>query len=289
MQQIGGSRVFSYFLVALGTFLMAAGVNLIYEPLSMVTGGFAGFAIIVKSITKPFFQEGIPVWITTTLLNIPLFFWAAWQRGRSFVKGTLFASLCFSFALAVIPVWEVVSKDYLMAAILGGAVSGTGLALVFSQSLSTGGTDLLSALLQKHIRVLSIARILMLIDGAVVLLGMGLFGLKNGLYAIIAVFITTKVMDGILDGLKFAKMVTIITGKGEEIGQEILTGVDRGVTQIHATGMYTGEQKDMLICVTSRKEVIRLNEIVQQTDPSAFFIISDVHEVFGEGFIKNKL
>lgn len=281
------SKWVSYVLVAVGTFFMAAGVNLIYEPLHMVTGGFSGFAIIIKSLTEPVIPGGIPIWFTTTVLNVPLFILASLRKGLSFVKGTLFAAACFSAALAWIPVIDVGSRDYLMAALMGGAITGAGLALVFSQSFSTGGTDLLSTLIQMHLPAVSVARLLLVIDGIIVIAGVGIFGLQSGLYAIIAVFITTKVMDGLLEGLKFAKMVTIITRQGDAIGKIIMTEVDRGVTKLPAAGMYSGEPQDMLMCVVSRREAVKVRDAVWKLDPNAFFIVSEVHEVFGEGFIKN--
>lgn len=286
MSRLMDSKWITYLSVALGTVLMAAGVNLIYEPLSMVTGGFSGFAIIVKSLTADFMEGGIPVWITTTVLNVPLFLFAAHQRGIKFVTNTLFAVVCFSVALAFIPVFPMVEGDYLMASFLGGAVSGAGLALVFAKSMSTGGTDLLSALLQKYFPQFTIAQILLFIDTMIVIFGISIFGLRSGLYAIIAVFVTTKVMDSILEGLKFAKMVMVISEEGEQIGKQIMDQLERGVTGLSVKGMFSGSGRIMLMCVVSRKEVVKLSEIVAEIDERAFVIISDVREVNGEGFIK---
>ncbi|MBP3702237.1 MAG: YitT family protein [Lachnospiraceae bacterium] len=274
-----------FFLMILGTALMATGINIIYEPLSMVTGGFSGIAIIVSKMTVSF-HGGVPVWLTTLLLNLPLFAWAVKQRGFSYMKDMILSSFVFSFWLSVIPTFPLQETDYLMAALAGGALNGAGLALVFMKGMSTGGTDLLSSLLQWHLPHMSVAQILRFIDGAIVVLGIGIFGLRTGLYSIIAVYITTKVMDGILEGLKYAKMVYVISSSDEMISKSIIHDLDRGVTGIDVRGMYSGKERTMLLCIVSRKEVIHLTEIVEQNDKDAFVIVTDAREVMGEGFMR---
>lgn len=266
-----------YVMIAAGTFFMALGINLVYEPMQMVTGGFSGLSIVVKSLTERFYG-GIPVWLTNSILNVPLFFIAWRMKGKHFVKCTLFATVSFTVALYVIPIYSILDKDYLMAAVCGGAITGVGLGLVFLTSTSTGGTDLLGALLQKLMPQYSVAQLLFVIDTLIVAIGMAVFGVRNGLYAIVAVFITSKIMDSILEGMKFAKQVQIITDDGDAVGKEILRVLDRGVTAIEATGMYSGKGKTMLYCIVSRKEVVRLTALVAKLDPAAFVIVSDAHE-----------
>ena len=133
---------------------------------------------------------------------------------------------------------------------------------------------------------MSVAQILRFIDGAIVVLGIGIFGLRTGLYSIIAVYITTKVMDGILEGLKYAKMVYVISSSDEMISKSIIHDLDRGVTGIDVRGMYSGKERTMLLCIVSRKEVIHLTEIVEQNDKDAFVIVTDAREVMGEGFMR---
>ncbi len=279
--------IFSYIIVAIGTFLMAIAINLIFEPLSMVTGGFSGIAIIVKDVTQGIVKGGIPIGVTTTLLNIPLFLLAVKQRGFRGMLKILYGMSCFSLALFIVPTVAIIQKDYLMGSFLGGGIMGVGLALVFSQRMSTGGTDLLSLLLQKWFPNLSIAKILLFVDGIIVISGASLFGLQSAMYAVVAVFVATKIMDGIMEGLSFAKQVQIITNYGDEIGKRILVDVERGVTRIPGMGMYTGEERDILMCILSRNEVPHINKIVHEIDPDAFVIVSDIREVSGEGFIKN--
>jgi len=257
---------------------MALGTNVVYEPMSMVTGGFAGIGIILQKFL------GIPVWLVTVVLNIPLFIVARRIYGITFLKKTLYASVCFSVALAIIPEFEVLHEDYLMAALVGGALNGVGLGLVFGQGASTGGSDLLSTLLKHVMPERSTASILAFVDGAIVAVGMMIFGIRVGLYSIVAVVVTTKLMDRILDGLKFAKLLYIVSGKTQVIADRILREVERGVTALEATGMYSGQNKQVLMCVSSRREAVKILQIVKKQDENAFVIISDAREVMGEGF-----
>lgn len=274
----------TYLLLTAGTFFMAVGINVIYEPLSMVTGGFSGIGILVKKLTQTARWSGIPVGMTTLLLNIPLFIWGYSQKGKAFVKKTVYAASCFSFFLLIIPTFDIVKQDYLMAALVGGLLNGTGIGLVFSQGASTGGSDLLSVLTAKILPGLSASERLILIDTLIVAAGVFIFGLEIGLYAVVAVFVTGKVSDAILDGLKFAKIAYIISDHPEEISEHILRELGRGLTGLEGQGMYSEKHKMVLMCVVSKKEAVLLKDIVKSADNEAFLILSEAKEVLGEGF-----
>lgn len=274
----------AYLLLTAGTFFMAVGINVIYEPLSMVTGGFSGIGILVKKLTQTARWSGIPVGMTTLLLNIPLFIWGYSQKGKAFVKKTVYAASCFSFFLLIIPTFDIVKQDYLMAALVGGLLNGTGIGLVFSQGASTGGSDLLSVLTAKILPELSASERLILIDTLIVAAGVFIFGLEIGLYAVVAVFVTGKVSDAILDGLKFAKIAYIISDHPEEISEHILRELGRGLTGLEGQGMYSEKHKMVLMCVVSKKEAVLLKDIVKNADNEAFLILSEAKEVLGEGF-----
>ena len=274
----------TYLLLTAGTFFMAVGINVIYEPLSMVTGGFSGIGILVKKLTQTARRSGIPVGMTTLLLNIPLFIWGYSQKGKVFVKKTVYAASCFSFFLLIIPTFDIVKQDYLMAALVGGLLNGTGIGLVFSQGASTGGSDLLSVLTAKILPGLSASERLILIDTLIVAAGVFIFGLEIGLYAVVAVFVTGKVSNAILDGLKFAKIAYIISDHPEEISEHILRELGRGLTGLEGQGMYSEKHKMVLMCVVSKKEAVLLKDIVKNADNEAFLILSEAKEVLGEGF-----
>ncbi len=289
LKQINNRNIFAlrkYMTIFVGSFLMAVGVNLVYEPMELVTGGVSGLAIVVKYITGGIVEGGIPIWLFNFACNIPLFLLSIKAKGVKFLLSSLFGMLAFSLSLLVIPVVDLGLDDYLLASILGGAISGVGIGLVFSVQASTGGTDLLATLLHFKNKHITVPQILIIIDGAIILIGAVVFGLGNALYAIIAVFVTTKISDNILEGLKFAKMAYIISDDYAEIAHAIMHHMDRGVTGVNATGMYSNRDKKMLFCVVSKKEIVRIIEISQRIDPKSFVIVSDVREVMGEGFIE---
>ena len=178
--------------------------------------------------------------------------------------------------------------DLLLTALFGGIVSGLGTGIVFLFQATTGGTDMLAALLQRipMLRHYSIAQIMQVLDAMVVVLGAAVFGIRYALYALIAIYAVAKVSDGFLEGLHFSKQAYVISDHYEEIAQAIMTRMERGVTAMDAVGMYSGQHKKMLFCVVSKKEIVVLREIVAEFDKKAFLIVSDVKEVFGEGFIE---
>lgn len=276
----------NYMTIIVGSVLMAVAVNLIYEPLGMVTGGLAGLAIVVKEITKFIWEGGLPVWLFTVITNIPLFLISIKMLGLKTMFNVTLGTLAYVLTLMLIPIYDFQFDDLLLASLVGGAITGVGLGMVFSASASTGGTDLMATLIQRYKPHMSVPIILTIIDGLIIILGALVFGLGNALYAIIAVFITAKVSDGILEGLKFAKMAYIISDEYEKIAEVIMTSLDRGVTGLSSTGMYSNKERKMLFCVVSKKEIVRIIEISKKIDPKSFVIINDVREVMGEGFIE---
>ena len=289
MKLVNGKRsqLLEYLMIIAGTGLMALAVNSVFDASGMVTGGFSGIAIIIKAGSQGIIDGGIPLWVTNLVLNIPVFLLAAKIKGVAFVKKALLGDLSLTVWLAVLPAWKL-SVDFLLVALYGGLLQGVGIGLVFLGGGTTGGTDLLAAIIQNFMRHYSIAQIMQFIDGAIVLVGMYVFGVQKALYAIIAVFLVTKVSDSMIEGLKFSKQAYIITSKPQEISSEIMEKLDRGVTGIHGKGMYSDQDKLLLYCVVGRKEIVALKELVDSIDPDAFVIVSDVREVLGEGFIERK-
>ncbi len=269
-----------------GTVLMALAVNLVYEPLGMVTGGVSGLSIIVQRVSGIWLAEPVPVWLSNLLINIPIFIGAMRLRGKEFISMTFLANISFTVALFLIPVPSLPQQDHLLAAVVGGVLTGAGLGLVFSQGYSTGGTDLLGAILHHFIPYYPAASFLFLLDSAIIFLGICVSGIHIAFYAVIAVYLTSRVMDAIVEGGKFAKLAYIISDSYEEIGRELLEQLGRGVTVLEGTGMYTGKRKKTLLCVVDKKQISRVSQIAHRHDKRAFVIISDVREVQGEGFVE---
>ena len=274
-----------YLLIIIGTGLMATAITSCFDAAGMVTGGFSGIAIIVKAGTKGLYGNGVPLWVTNLVLNVPVFILAAKIKGFSFVKKALMGDISLTVWLAVLPAWKL-SEDIFLAALYGGILQGVGIGLVFLGGGTTGGTDLLAAIIQKYMKHYSIAQVMQFVDGAVVVVGMYVFGVERALYAIIAVYLVTKVSDGIIAGLKFSKAVYIITDKPDEVSRMVMEDIDRGITGIRAKGMYSGNDKLMLFCVVGKKELVHLKEMIDEIDPKAFVIVGDARGVHGEGFIE---
>ena len=275
-----------YLMIIVGTGLMSLAINSVFDASGMVTGGFSGIALIIKAWTKGLVNGGIPLWVTNCVLNIPLFFIAWRVKGFSFIKKAILGEVSLSVWLAIQPVFHLAGDDLLLAALYGGVIQGIGIGLVFLGGGTTGGTDMMAAIIQKFLQHYSISQIMQIIDGAVVVVGMYVFGIHKALYAIIAVYLVTKVSDGLIEGLKFSKAVYIITEKPKEIAEMIMEDLDRGATGINAKGMYSGQDKLMLFVVVNKKEIVMLKEKVDEIDPQAFVIVTDAREVHGEGFIE---
>lgn len=275
-------------LIIAGTLLIALSVNWVYDPMGMVTGGVTGLAIAIKYLTGYIVEGGVPVWLTNILCNIPLFVVAIFVLGRRFTLNSFLAMLWLTGFIYIIPVRNMFDGDFLLAAVFGGAISGAGMGLVLMTMTTTGGTDLAAMLIHVKLKHRSVPLILLCVDSLVVILGIFVFGINKALYAIISIYIGAKISDGILEGVKFAKIAFIISDHYEEISKEILTILNRGVTGLKATGMYSNVDKKMLFCVVSKKEIVGVIDIVTKIDKKAFVIVNDVREVMGEGFIEFK-
>ena len=179
-------------LLLAGTLLLAFAVKCIYEPLDMVTGGFSGLAILIKAVTEHMVPGGIPLGVSSLLLNIPVFLWAFWKKGKTFAGKSFAAMILLSLWLSILPAWNLAGDDMVIGCAFGGGIMGFGIGLVLRTRSTTGGTDMLAALLHMKFQQYSIVRIMQVIDAVIVLAGLSLFGLKSGLYAIIAIVITTK-------------------------------------------------------------------------------------------------
>ncbi len=285
MKQITQKRPWmAWLMIVAGTGLMGVGIKSIYDPISLVTGGFTGISIIVKELSGNVIEGGIPLWLTNLALNIPLFLLALRIKGKRFIGRTAVATVLLSAWLYVLPDIDLVAGDYTLAAVFGGVTNGVGIGMILLAKATTGGTDLVAALIQHKLRHYSIAQIMQVLDGLIVLFGLYLFGVQPALYAIVSIFIVSKLSDALMEGFKFSKAAFIITKHYDQVAKTIMKELNRGVTGLDARGMYSGEEKCMLYCVVSKKEIVELKELVLDIDRDAFVIVTDAREVLGEGF-----
>lgn len=278
------SKLYEYVMIIIGTGILAAGVAWFYDTIGLVTGGFSGLAIVIKHVSALFIDGGIPLWLSNIALNVPVFILAYFLKGPKFIGKTLFGTIMMSAWLLVLPTIDMAEGDLMIAALFGGACAGAGIGFVIRVGATTGGTDMVAALAQLKLRHFSIVQILLVVDGIVVLLGFFVFGMRPTLYAMIGIVVQTKVSDLFIEGFNYSKAAYIITNEHEEVAKRIMTELERGVTGLQAKGMYTQQDKCVLYCIVTKKEIVALKDMVNEVDPSAFVIVSDVKEVLGEGF-----
>ncbi len=263
-----------------GCFIMALSMNMFKVPNFLVPGGISGIGVFAYHII------GVPVGLTIIILNIPLFVAAYFQLGPRMVVQSLIGTLIFSFAIDVTaPFLPQATDDLLLAAVYGGVIMGIGVGLVFRFRSSTGGTALLSLILAKVTGV-SPGQALFFGDLFVLALAIFIFGSEPAMYSALALFVSIKVVDAVLEGLGLSKQAIIITRSGAEINTRLLGELGRGVTRIEAQGGYTGEGREVLLCVVTRQQTSHLKSIIHEVDPTAFVIIGNATEVHGEGFKK---
>ncbi|MEO3945179.1 YitT family protein [Gorillibacterium sp. CAU 1737] len=271
--------------IMLGTAIYAFGINYFVIPNELMEGGITGISLILHYLAD------ISPSITTLVLNIPLFLLGLRVFGGKSMAYTLFGILSLSLFLWV---FEMMTKqgwiipfasreDYFLVTLYAGLSIGGGLGIVFRMGGTTGGVDIVARLLNKW-RGWSMGQIMLVLD--VLIIGSALFFLPKEkiLYTLVAAFVGSKTIDFITEGAYSARALTIISDHGEELAEKITMEMDRGVTLFPARGAYSKQEKNVIYCVVARHEVSRLKAIVHAKDPSAFVIIGNVHDVFGEGF-----
>lgn len=280
-------KIIDYLLIIVGTTLLATAINVYFDALGMVTGGVTGLSIIIKNYTAHLWEGGIPISFTNLVVNIPLFLIAFAIHGKEFGAKSLFATVYLSVALEYTKFLPQLHSDFFLGAVFGGVIAGIGIGMVFAANATTGGTDLAGSILHHFFPSLSTAKWMQGIDMLIILAGLVVFGSERAMYAIISVYITAQIIDAMLEGLTFSKAAFIISDKHEEIAGEVMKQLDRGVTALHGVGKYTGNQKEVLLCVMSKRQILTVKNIVKQIDIHAFMIVTDAREVFGEGFIEH--
>ncbi len=263
-----------------GAAILAVGVSCFVGPAQIAPGGVSGLSILVNFLTD------LPVGAVNLAFNIPLILLAWKFLGRRFTLRTLVTVLIQSVLMDVITLWiPVYTGERIMAALFGGVASGVGLALVFMRGSTTGGTDIVSRLLQLRYRHLSIGRLLFSVDVVVLLLSVAVFrNIEAGLYGMIAIFASGKVLDNILYGLDTGKVLLVVSGKNQEIAARIMETLKRGVTFLHGSGAWSGAERQVLLCAVRAQQCYRVEEIVRGVDKEAFVIGLEATEIAGEGF-----
>lgn len=257
-------------------------LNLFLIPEHIVPGGVSALSAMAASVTP------LSVGIWYAVLNIPLFLLGLKIDKSFFFKsllGVLMSSVFVDVLKSTGALIPLSGEDLIIASIFGGALMGLGYSLVLAAGGSSGGTDIAGWLLKKVFPHMSMGVSILLFDITVIAIqGIVYSSIKSCLYAAIALFISSKVIDGVLEGVNFTKVAYIISDKAEEVASRIMSELGRGVTGFHAKGMYTGNDKTVILCTVHRTELAHVKRIVKEVDAGAFVILSDARETFGEGF-----
>ncbi len=272
--------IFDYIFIALGTGIYSVAVALLLEPAEITPGGLTGIAVIFHDLFS------LPTGLSLIILNLPLIVAGLKVFGGDFIIKTAVSVMLTSF---YIEIFESLSHffnfDIILASVFGGALLGLGLGIVMSRGATTGGVDIAVKLINKRFKSLAIGRLFLLFDSAVIILAAIVYAnIETALYSIIAIFLSSQIIDMLLNERNFGRIFFIITEKGEAIKQTILTSVNRGVTVVKAYGGYTGKDKSVLICAAYLSEVKTIRRIILENDPKAFFFVANVNDINGEGF-----
>ena len=264
----------------IGCSLYSIGVCCFAVPNSIAQSGFTGIAVIVNHLLS------LPVGIVNLALNIPMLILMWIFLGRQLVARTLWVTVILSAALdifgAIMPTY---TGDTLLASLFCGILEGTGLGLITITGATSGGTDIVARLIHKKWKFITIGKVVLVADALVIISNMIVFrSIESGLYAIITIFASTRLIDSMVYGTGNGKMLMIITEKPEEISKAIITSSHRGVSIVPVVGAYTGENKNMLICVARRHEIPGIIRTAKAIDHKTFIIVSEANEILGEGF-----
>ena len=283
--------VLSMLQLILGVIIMALSMNIFLIPYKIAPGGVSGIATVLFHVSG----GKIPVGIAMLAMNVPLFLAGFKVRGKHFIVRSLIGATLLSVIIDLTAPWiaDLTAKyilgnsshDLLLYSLAGGFITGLGLGFVFKEEATTGGTDMAAALLNKAFPWVPVGKLLFILDGLVVTLAAFVFqSFQLALYSVVALYISTRTMDGFLEGINFSKSLMIISRKSEEISKELLHKVGRGVTGLYGKGMYTENPYMILLCVVKKEEIHTVKNIVKGIDPEAFVLLTDVREVLGEGF-----
>ncbi len=274
----------NFFYITLGALTAALGIDIFLVPNKIAAGGVSGIATILH------YTLHVPVGMTMLVINIFLFILAFLVLGPAFGVKSIYGTIALSvFVDLFTRLFNLTyTHDVMLAVIFGDLLTGTGLAMIFLQDASTGGTDILAMILNKYIGF-DIGQGLLLIDFSVTFFAGLFFGWEIGMYSLLAVLVNTNTIDYVVEGIKVSFKVIIISERWREIRDYVKSRLQRGVTIIEAEGGYEGEKRKMLwVILRRRRELVRLKEFVRKTDSNAFLTVSTVKDVFGKGFKRIK-
>ena len=269
-----------YLMIIVGSALFAAGFQFFLYPNSIIVGGVSGIAMIINLLTK------LPVGLLTIVLNIPLFIIAWRYFGTDFIIGSLVGMLLSSVFVDLFALLSISpTNDMLLACIIGGAVKGLGLGIVYYAGATTGGTDIIAKFIRLRFPYLNFGTVVLITDCFIIVAFAAIFNkIESAMYAVITMFVVSKVVDLVLYGIDNSSVCYIISEKSDQLVTDITDRLHRGVTILEGEGAYSHQNKQVLLCVVKRTQIADIRKMIKSIDENAFFIITDAKNVFGKGF-----
>ncbi|WP_409175298.1 YitT family protein [Brevibacillus fortis] len=270
-------KVLEYGMLVLGSLVLATSFNLFLNPNQIASGGVSGLSTILHNLFG--FSPAVVQWA----MNIPLFLLGFKLLDRQYSMKAAVGSIVLPLCVMLTSHLQPFTTNLLLASIYGGIGVGLGIGIVFRGRGSTGGFSIASQILHKYSGI-SLGACVAVFDGLVILFAGIVFDPEKALYALIALFVTSKTIDIVQMGWNTSKVAYIISNETDTLRETILYDLDRGVTLLDGAGGYTGDARKVLMAVVSQSEVSKLKIMVRSVDPDAFIILCPAQEVLGEGF-----
>lgn len=270
-----------YLWIALGSVLYSLSFDWFYVPNQIGFGGLTALGMILNHLSP-----AVPIGTVVLILNIPIFILGWKFLGGHTLVSSLFAMAATSVLVDLISaVYTFPPMDPMLAAIFGGVSLGLSLGIIFSKGATTGGTDLIARLLKLPFAWLPMGKLLLVVDLSMLLaVSVAFRSMESAMYGIIALYISTMVMDMVLYGMDQSKVAYIVTSNPRPLAAEIDKQLDRGTTFLHGEGSFTGQDRLVLMCAFKQRQIVPLKALVHEMDPEAFIIVCNAHEVLGQGF-----
>lgn len=264
----------------IGCVLYGLSTRLFLAPNSIIAGGVTGLSVMINLLNHAF-----PIGLVTIALNLPILALALKFCGLRFVAKCLLTITVLGIATDLLTVLPALDTDPILACLYGGVCQGLGIGLFVKSEFSSGGTELLGRMVSQWIKVLKIPICVAILDGIIVVLGSIVTqNINNMLYALIVIFVSTKLSEVVILGIEKSKCCIIISDRGREISEMLIQKIPRGITMLDGQGMYTGRDHNVLLTCVKSRQLVQLKRIIAQVDPKAFIIVNDSVEVRGKGF-----
>lgn len=271
--------VWDYVMITVFSLTYAVGISLFLDPNNLAPGGVSGISIMLSRITP------IPTGTWILLINVPILVLGLWKFGVKFLISTIYCTIVSSAFVNMFSTFAPLTTDKLLAAAAGGTIMAVSMGMILKAGATTGGVDIIVKVLRLKYRHLKTGNLYLIMDAVVVALSGIMFrNLETALYAAVAIFVSSVVMDTVLYGKDGAKMIYIISDHPKQITERLLADLDIGVTALQGEGAYSGKEKKVLMCVMRKPLAPKAQQIVKEEDPEAFMIVSDATEIFGEGY-----